>query len=531
MQIVIVGGGTAGWMAAAYYSKFVKNSNITVIESSKIPRIGVGESVTPHVAQFFKDLGFDTHEWMRETGSVYKLANKFQGWKTGRDEYEYFSFAYPTDTKLLYKDIDKPLSPNDLPHESSSLTTDYLLSLYNRGEIDKFDKYFNSQHYYMEKNVAPFVNGENVLNAPFGWTQHINADKAADFLRDRVAIPNGVKHVDAVVDRINIDGGLIKSVVTDTGEEYTADLFLDATGFKRSLTKKLGWKEIPYKNAVADRAWVCQLDYDDPETEMVNYTQSVAKESGWMFKIGVYHRMGCGLVYGSKFLSDDRALEQYYEYTKNRRKEPRLIKWTPSRLEKIGDGNTVAIGLSCGFTEPLEANALFVIINSIRRLFDVITKYQETGYYNFKQFNEILTYSIDDISDFILVHYTLSSRTDSNLWLEMRELGKKENHKDLVYEKYKHKNNTMYSALEGYTMFPQYMWAQWAVHMGVDTSTWFDVKQDDTYELAKIHFLNTERRHQIISRSCKNNYAWLRENVFNNLTATEWEKNVLSKNN
>ena len=529
MKIVIVGGGTAGWMAAAYYSKFIKNCQITVIESSKISRIGVGESVTPHVAQFFKDLGFDTHEWMNETGAIYKLANKFHGWKDKQNEYEYFSFSYPTDKKFLYKDIDKPLSPNDLPHESSTLTTDYLLSLYNAGEIDKFDKYFNSQYYYMEKNVAPFVDGEHVLNTPFGWTQHINADKAADFLKDKVAVPNGVRHVDAVVDIIHVHEGNIKSVVTDTGEEFTADLFLDATGFKRLLTTALGWKEIPYKNAVADRAWVCQLDYEDPESEMVNYTQSLAKQTGWMFKIGVYHRMGCGFVYGSKFLEDDIALKNYYDYTKNLRKEPRLIKWTPSRLEKIGDGNTVAIGLSCGFTEPLEANALFVIINSIRRLYDVILKYQKTNQYDFKKFNEIMTYSIDDISDFILVHYTLSSRTDSNLWLEMKELGRKENHIDLVYEKYKHKNNTMYSALEGYTMFPQYMWAQWAVHMGIDTRTWFNLKKDDTYELAKLHFLNTEKRHNIISRSCENNYTWLKKNVFKNLTVSEWEQNILLK--
>lgn len=527
MNIVIVGGGTAGWMAASYYSKFVKNCNITVVESSKIPRIGVGESVTPHVAQFFKDLGFDTHEWMNETGAVYKLANKFSGWKDGKDEYEYFSFGYPTDSSLLYKDINKPLSPTDLPHISNSLTTDYLLSLYSNGEIDKFDKYFNSQFHYMEKNVAPFVNNEHVLNTPFGWTQHINADRTADFLRDRVAVPNGVKHIDAVVVKVKIESGKIKSVVIDTNEELTADLFLDATGFKRLLTSALDWKEVPYKNAVADRAWVCQLDYEDQETELVNYTQSIAKESGWMFKIGVYHRMGCGFVYGSQFLNDDQALEQYYSYTNNHRREPRLIKWTPSRLEKIGDSNVVAIGLSCGFTEPLEANALFVTINSVRRLYDVITSYQETGYFNFKYFNKVMTYSIDDISEFIQVHYTLSSRTDSNMWLEMKELGRRENHIDLVYEKYKHTNNTMQSALEGYTMFPQYMWAQWAVHMGIDTNNWTTVKKDDTYDLAKLYFTDTEARHNIISRSCKNNYLWLKENVFKNLTASEWEKNVL----
>ena len=237
--------------------------------------------------------------------------------------------------------------------------------------------------------------------------------------------------------------------------------------------------------------------------------------------------MGCGLVYGSQFLDDSKALDQYYEYTKNRRREPRLIKWNPCRLEKIGDSNLVAIGLSGGFVEPLEANALFVIINSIRRLYDVIVGYQETQNFDFKKFNEIMIYSIDDIADFISVHYTLSSRNDSDMWNEMRELGKKENHVDLVYEKYKHVNNTMQSALQGYTMFPQYMWAQWAIHMGIDTSKWYNLNKDDTYELAKLHFLDTEKRHSIISRSTKNNHQWLKENVFNNLTPAQWENSVL----
>lgn len=523
MRIVIVGGGTAGWMAASYYSKFLKNCDITVVESSKIPKIGVGESVTPHVSQFFKDLGFDTHEWMRETGSIYKLANKFLGWKEGKNEYEYFSFSYPTDTDLLYRDINKPLSPYDLPHVCESLTTDYALSLFNEGLIDRFDKYFNSQFYYMERNVAPFYKGQSILNSPFGWTQHINADLAANFLKDRVSIPNGVRHIDAKVTEVKVINETISSIVLDNDQILTADLFLDATGFSRILTKALGRKTIEYKNSPADRAWVCQLDYLDPYKEMVNYTQSIAKSHGWMFKIGLYHRMGCGLVFGSKFQSDEKALEQYLNYTSEHRKEPRLIKWSPGRLEKIGNGNCVAIGLSSGFTEPLEANALFIIVNSIRRLFDVIVNYQKTNIWEFDKFNEIMSYSIDDIRDFILVHYTLSSRKDSDLWLEMQDLGQRENHEEFLYYKYKHQNNTMKSALEGYTMFPQYMWAQWATVTGIDTSKWYNIKKDDTYELTKLYLEDTEKRHNIISKNRQNSYEWLKQNVFNNLTFEEWE--------
>jgi len=496
MKIVIVGGGSAGWMAASYFSKVFTNLDITVVESQNIPRIGVGESVTPHVAQFFSDLGINTHEWMKETNSVYKWANKFIGWRVGGTEYEYFSFSYPTNPQLLYKDIDKPFTIEQVyTIDGENLSSDYLLDLYDTQELDKFDKYFNSQFHYMEKNVSPFDGIEQLLNVPFSGAQHINAEQAAEYLKNRVALANGVKHIkDDVID-IAVTGDNIDHLKLSNGEIIKSDLFIDATGFNKILATALGWKNITYKNNVVDSAWVCPLDYQDIRTELVNYTQSVAQDHGWMFKIGLYHRMGSGYCFSGEHVDSNKVLDEYYQLTSNHRADPRLIKWTPGRLEKSANGNTVAIGLACGFVEPMEANALYTIINSIVRLGEVIKSSEDTGVLDYKDYNTKINASIDDIADFILVHYTLSNRCDNDFWAEMKNLGHKEDHQDILYQKYKSKYNSMHSALQGYTMFPQYMWAQLATYLDVDVSKWNNVKQDYTYDLAKLYFSNLEKKH------------------------------------
>jgi len=514
MKIVILGGGTAGWMAASYLSKRFRDFNLTVIESPNIPRIGVGESVTPHVAQFFTDLGIDTHTWMKDTGSVYKWANKFINWHNGND-YEYFSFSYPTNTEMLYKDIDKPFSIDQVyGDKDNELSTDYLLKLYNDGHIDKFDRYFNSQFYYMENNVAPFEGTTRLLNVPFSGAQHIDAEKAADFLKDNVALRNGVEHLQHDVVDIIVDGENIKYLVLESGEQVVADLFLDATGFKRILTKALGWTTVKYKNNPINRAWVCPLEYENKETELLNYTQSIAQNHGWLFKIGLNHRMGSGYCFSSEFTDDDDALKDYMSITKNHKAEPRLIKWTPERLKYSAKGNTVAIGLSCGFVEPMEANALYTIINSIVRLAETIESCRSINLIDYTEYNNIIAHGIDDISDFILVHYTLSNRKTNAFWNEMSALGVRNNHIDLMYEKYRSKFNTMSAALQGYTMFPQYMWAQLATYLKIDTSTWYDLKEDVTYEIAKLYFKNLEHKHRLISSTRMNNSQWLSKYIF-----------------
>jgi tryptophan halogenase len=529
MKVVIVGGGSAGWMTAGWLCKKNSNLDITVIESPNIPKIGVGESVTPHVASFFLEMGIPTEHWMYATGSIYKFANKFVNWKTGQGEYEYFGFNYTTDSDLYYKDISHAVTKKDwlVNNDVGNKTTDLVLDLISRKDIDKFDKFFNSQYHYMEKNVSPFKNKQYLLNPLYSWSQHINADLAADYIRDHIAKPNGVKHIQEKITSVQSQEGSITSLVLESGEIITSDLYVDASGFHKLLVKQLAWKEKNYSDNPIDRAWVCQLDYEDQNSEMVNYTQSIAQNYGWLFKIGLYHRMGTGYCFSSQHISDDNALIEYRSMVKNLRREPRLIKWNPSRLEKMAEKNLVTVGLSCGFVEPMEANALFIIINSIGQLSSAIRNYSNTGVLDFRELNEKVSYSIDDIADFIKVHYTLSSRDQTDFWKDMREIHKKENHIDLIYEKYKSEKNVMTNAIDGYSLFPDYMWAQLAASWGISTKGWYTNPDNLTITLAKMHHLHQEQKHNLISQTSENNYNWLKENIFNSMTSNQWEELIL----
>lgn len=506
-SILIVGGGTAGWMAAAYLAKHRGGKNITLIESNHIPKIGVGESVTPHVCNFLEEIGIDEIDWMKNTGAIFKYANKFINWNGTNDE-QYFSFNYTVPAKNFYKDIPVNRCKEDFTNiidEARSI--DIISSLCAENKFDRFDKYFNPQFHYMENNVMPFNKNEYLLNQPFSYAHHINAELASEYIKDKVALPLGVTHIIADVVHVKTTNKKIEYIQLDTGAQIQADLFIDCTGSNKLLANALDWKTKEYHTLI-NSAWVCQTEYNFPEKEMVNYTQSIAEPYGWRFKIGLYHRMGNGYCYSDRHTTDNDALDYFVKNLDNLKTNPRLIKWIPSRLETFGEGNCASVGLSCGFIEPLEANALYIIITAIRRLNNVL----DNDHLDFSTYNEKMKYTIDDIMDFILVHYTMSHRNDTEFWKDMQELGKVENHRQLVIDKIYEEKNTMESATKGYTMFPDYMWAQLATSWDINFTT-KNCSHEEKH-LAYKFFKYNEDKHKYISSFCTNNYIWLKENIF-----------------
>jgi tryptophan halogenase len=528
MKIIIVGGGSAGWLCAGWLSRLYPNDNVTLIESPGIPKIGVGESVVPHVSEFLKMMGVDEKDLMLKTGAIQKLGNRFVGWKSGGNEQQHFSFSLPFDIHALEKNIKYSTDINEW--FSDQHTADTYMKLLTDGEFEKFDQGFDCQYHYMMNNVAPYdSHGNYLLNPYMNSALHINAELTADYVRDYVALPNGVTHIKAKVIDIIKHGDNIKQLNLDNGQTVTGDLFIDASGFHKILVKDWPIKE--YKDNPIDSAWVCQIDYETPETEMVNYSQSIAQDYGWLFKLGLYHRMGTGYCYSSDFLSDEQARQDFSAQLKHPKMEPRSIKWNPHRLDYFGKGNTVAIGLSCGFVEPMEANALFVVVCSIAKLNGIIDQFKATQLFDYNYYNDVVSYLIDDIADFILVHYTLSPRKSNDFWKSMHSLGIKEHHEDLIFEKYKDKRNSMAAAVELRTIYPNYMWANLADGWGMDLSKWQDQPLDQKYiDLTKRHYKNLENENIAHSRNGTNNYQWLKSNVFQGLSSKEWtERFILNK--
>jgi tryptophan halogenase len=511
-KIIIVGGGTAGWMAAAYLAKYHGSENVTVVESATIPKIGVGESVTPHVYDFFEEIGMDEADWMKETGAIHKYANKFINW-CGTNDTSYFSFNYTTPTTNFYKDIAHNTSKEQFL--AATATEPRSIEVLSELAYDRIDEYICPQFHYMENNVSPYKNNELLLNQPFSHTHHINAELAGTYIKNKIA--TNVTNIIANVTKVTVKENNIESIELDNGTIMQADLFIDCTGFRRVLVNALGWKTKAYDHPI-DSAWVCPTDYDDPETEMVNYTNTVAEPYGWRFNLALYHRMGNGYCYSSKHISDKDAKAYFLKQIKPPKKEPRLIKWVPERLETFAAGNCAAVGLSCGFVEPLEANALYTIVTSVRQLNKILS----APNLDFTTYNEKMAHTIDDIANFILVHYTLSPRTDTKFWTDMQIMGKEKNHAALVEDKIYNEKNTMNGALTGYTMFPDYMWAQLAAHWNID----FNIRNkasDADKTLAKMHFDFNNSKHKYISSLCENNYTWLKNNIFENISSSEWQ--------
>jgi len=519
-RIVIVGGGTAGWFAAAWLSKFRKGS-ITLIENPNIPKIGVGESVTPHVQRFFDLLEVDTNDWMKSTSAIYKYANKFVDW-IDRDS-EYFGFSYTSNTKEF---TDPTFDLMRMLERETTRTTDVFLELYRQQHLDKFDRYFNDNYNYMEKNTMPFINGEYQCNPFYSWSQHINADLASEYVKETIAIPNGVTHIQANVKDLVTTGDIVNYLILDNGTQIEADIVIDCTGFGGAVVNKLNFEKIQYPDNFIDSAWVCQLDYTDHESEMVNYTQSIAQDYGWLFKIGLYHRMGSGYCFSSQHISKDDALKAYQGMVGNLRGTPRLLTWKPGRLKEAARGNVVSVGLSSGFVEPLEANALFIITSSIVHLNTVLEQYEQTNNLDFVNFNNDIAYLIDDIADFIRVHYSLSNRRDTQFWKDCASARTVEQELQLVRDKYYNEKGSIINSAHYKTLFPNYMWLQLALAWKLDVSTWPAHPTDTLLKDGLSFFKQKYDTHHAKAASCLNTYKWLKENIYG-VESNQWESNIV----
>ena len=358
MKLCIIGGGTTGWWAAGYLEHNFPDWDITLIESSDIPIIGVGESTLPMIKTFFDSFGMDESEWMPKCDAVYKYGNIKQGWDRPDGEEFPFTFWYNDDKA--------------------------------------FDKWYNT---YKTGAVSKNNINEELYDTD-AWravAYHLHAEDAGRIVKENC---KRVKHVIATLD--------------DLPEGY--DLYIDCTGFRRQFVKDKTLADISEYHMV-DSAWVCPFALD----EDVPYTRTIARDHGWQFKIGLTSRVGTGYVYSSKHIDHADALDEFKSYTKDlepwQDRTPRNITWTPGWLKNPWTDNVVAIGLSQGFIDPLESNALFMIQHGITTLAEVFKRGLGA-----KAYNRLVNRTWRENSDYILHHYGLSNRDDTAFWREYTDL-------------------------------------------------------------------------------------------------------------
>ena len=421
-DIVIVGGGSAGWMTASTIAKLVPNMNITVVESPNVPTVGVGESTVGGIRRWMRMVGITDKEFMKETDASYKLAIKFNDFYQKGNTW-FYPFGGPFDQENLFGRNDWFIKKALYPETPEWDMTDCYypqMALVNQNKIST------------NPDIPNFVFSEDTA-------LHFDAAKFGVWLREHICKPSGVKHVVADVVNITTKDRSVTHLELSNGDTLSADLYVDCTGFKSLLLgEALEEPFVSYENILPNnRAWAARLPYNNKEEELQSVTECTAIDNGWVWNIPLWSRFGTGYVYSDKYVTPEDALQEFKDYLKNKghntdNAEFRNIKMRVGRHENLWVNNVVAVGLSAAFIEPLESTGLVTVyefaINLCRGL--------RRGHYSqwdIDEYNGACIDHFDYLAQFVSMHYALSHRDDTPYWKdatsksyvsEIKEMGK-----------------------------------------------------------------------------------------------------------
>ena len=444
-HVVIAGGGTAGWIAAALLNKVLgKVINITLIESTHIGTVGVGEATIPPIMQLNNALGINEQHFINATNATIKLGIEFENWKTPAHSYMH---AFGT--------LGKNFPFCDF----------YNFWLKGRTQGCKDDFWDFSLNYQAAKNnkFAPLNTIPNTSLPGLSYAYHFDASLYAEFLK-HLATERGVKHLDAKISEVTQcpTSGNIQSLTLDDGSSISGDLFLDCTGLRALLIEQtlntgfVDWSHyLPCDSAIAVQT--------ASNNELKPYTRSIAHSAGWQWQIPLQHRMGNGLVYCSRHISDDDAKQLLLNNLPAEPiTDPRLIKFKTGRRVRQWNKNVVAIGLSSGFLEPLESTSIHLIQSAVTRL---IKLFPHNGISEplVETFNQQSQIEIEHIRDFIILHYKMTERTDSPFWRQCQQMTIPDSLKKKI-ELFKHTGKLI---REDDELFAEVAWQQVMIGQGL----------------------------------------------------------------
>ncbi|MGB5487497.1 MAG: tryptophan halogenase family protein [Lysobacterales bacterium] len=439
-RVVIVGGGTAGWMAAAGLAKSLGGTiDITLVESDEIGTVGVGEAVIPVIKSFHALLELEEKDFINAVNGTYKLGIEFENW--GRLGESYFHpFGSPG------------------VEAWAAQYHHYWLKARRQGESHAL------RTFSLEASMA--MAGKFTLDSEPQpqYAYHFDASLYAKLLR-KISEAHGVNRVEGKVVDVNVHGesGFIQSVQLESGEQIVGDLFIDCSGFRGLLIQQAlqtEWEDWSH--------WLRNNSAVAVQTESVSppapYTRSTARASGWQWKIPLQNRVGNGLVYASDYISDDDAKKALLNNIEgNPINEPRIIKFRTGRRVQQWVKNCVAVGLSSGFLEPLESTSIHLIQNSVLRLVRMFPA-MEIDPAEVRQFNNETTAEIENIRNFIILHYKVTQRSDSKYWVDCRQMAIPEQlaHKIALFE------SNARVVRENNEMFRECSWAAVMLGQGMD---------------------------------------------------------------
>ena len=405
VKVVVVGGGTAGWMTAAALARLLPHAcAVHLIESEAIGIVGVGEATLPQIRGFNARLGIDEAEFMARTRATFKLGIEFRDWGKPGD-----SYFHPFGT------FGRGHGAVDFHHYWARLRSEGVA-------VPPIEAFSYACTMARQNRFTPPAADLRDLRSTMGYAYQFDALLFAPYLRG-LAEELGVRRTEGIVIEIDLDGesGDIRAVTLENGERIEGDLFVDCSGFRSLLIgEAMGesfqdWSRwLPCDRAVA---MPCRT-----ETALTPFTSAIAMPAGWRWRIPLQHRTGNGYVYASAFTGDDAAAQALEAAVEGEAiAQPRVLRFRAGRRERSWVGNCVAIGLASGFLEPLESTSLYLVQAAITALIELFPE-RRVSPIDRDEFNRLIDLEYDRIRDFLILHYHATTRRDSAFWDYVRTM-------------------------------------------------------------------------------------------------------------
>lgn len=404
-RVVVLGGGTAGWMTAAALAKLLPHAcTVHLVESEEIGIVGVGEATLPHLRAFVQSLGIDEADFMRATHATFKLGIDFRDFGRIGDSYIHPFGSFGTE-----------LNGVGFMH--------YWLRMRALGRRDELFDYSIANVMAAGNRFAPPSPDPSSPLSAYGYAYQFDATLFGPYLR-KVAMAAGVQRTEGKVVDVELEGGTgnVSAVRMESGERIGGDLFVDCSGFRSLLlgqTLAQEWEDwsrwLPCDRAVA-------VPCTSPPGPIEPYTRATAMEAGWRWRIPLQHRVGNGYVYSSAHISDEAATDALVAAVEGERMaEPRVLRFKAGRRKRSWDRNVVAVGLASGFLEPLESTSIYLVQSAITQLIELFPTGAVTDA-DRDEFNRIVDLEYERIRDFLILHYHATTRDDSTFWNHVRTM-------------------------------------------------------------------------------------------------------------
>lgn len=393
-KLIVLGGGTAGWLTALYLNKVFPQYETTLIESKQIGIIGVGEATTPNIIAFLKYLHIDIFDLIKETKGSIKNGISFENWNG--------------DNKKYFHGFLENLTQFSLPPIFTVDCFNYYLQNLIYKKLD-----FNTHTYIGKLSYENKID----LDRTF-YALHFDTNLLSIYL-EKIGIQRGIKYVDGKLKKVHAPDLNINKITLENGKSYSCDFIFDCSGFNRLLIGKhfnVKWKSykqhLPMKKAIP--FWLEQ------QKEVEPYTTALAMKYGWVWKIPLQHRIGSGYIFDSNYINEEQAVQEAEKTLKTKLKVDRVINFEAGRYETFWCQNCIALGLASSFIEPLESTSIFLTIQQLFNLNHFLNDLFNNNHNSINLYNEMSNKNMDETLNFVYLHY-LTKRNDSPFWKNFRK--------------------------------------------------------------------------------------------------------------